>query len=62
MMIVGVILGMFIIASFLMLMFLKGCSNESDKQKEDIDQIEWLREYNRRKQDSKIWMRKQHWK
>lgn len=62
MMIVGIILGMFIIASFLMLMFFKGCSNESDKQKEDIDQIEWLREYNRRKQDSKIWIRKQHWK
>ena len=62
MMIVGIILGMFIIASFLMLMFFKGCSSESDKQKEDIDQIEWLREYNRRKQDSKIWMRKQHCK
>ena len=60
MMIVGIILGMFIITSFLMLMFFKGCSNELDKQKEDIDQIEWLREYNRRKQDSKIWIRKQH--
>ena len=51
-MIVGIILGMFIIASFLMLMFFKGCSNESDKQKEDIEQMEWLREYNRRKRDS----------
>ena len=62
MMIVGIIFGMFIIVSFLMLIFLKGCSNESDKQKEDIEQMEWLREYNRRKQDSKIWIRKQHWK
>ena len=59
MMIVGIILGMFIIASFLMLMFFKGCFNESDKQKEDIEQMEWLREYNRRKRDSKIWIRKQ---
>lgn len=59
-MIVGIILGMFIIVSFLMLIFLKGCSNESDKQKEDIEQMEWLREYNRRKRDSKIWIRKQH--
>ena len=58
MMIVGIILGMFIMCS-LMLMFLKGCSNESDKQKEDIEQMEWLREYNRRKRDSKIWIRKQ---
>lgn len=47
-MIVGIILGMLIIASFFMLMFFKGCSNESDKQAEDIDQMEWLREYNRR--------------
>ena len=60
MMIVGIILGMFIIASFLILMFLRGCSNESDKQEEDIDQIEWLKEYNRRKQDSEIWIRKRH--
>ena len=59
MMIVGIILGMFIIVNFLILMFFKGCSNESDKQKEDIEQMEWLREYNRRKRDSKIWIRKQ---
>lgn len=58
-MIVGIILGMLIIASFFMLMFFKGCSNESDKQAEDIDQMEWLREYNRRKRDSEIWIRKQ---
>ena len=55
MMIVGIILGMFIIV----LMFFNGCYNESDKQKEDIEQMEWLREYNRRKRDSKIWIRKQ---
>ena len=59
MMIVGIILGMFVIVSFFMLMFLKGCSNESDKQKEDIEQMEWIKEYNRRKRDSKIWIRKQ---
>lgn len=59
MMIVGIILGMFIIMCSLMLMFLKGCSNESDKQKEDIEQMEWIKEYNRRKRDSKIWIRKQ---
>ena len=59
---VGIILGMFTIINFLILMFFKGCSNESDKQKEDIEQIEWLKEYNRRKRDSKIWIRKQHWK
>ena len=59
MMIVGIILGIFIIVSFLMLMFIRGCSNESDKQEEDIDQMEWLREYNRRKRDSEIWIRKQ---
>lgn len=62
MMMVGIILGMFTIINFLILMFFKGCSNESDKQKEDIEQIEWLKEYNRRKRDSKIWIRKQHWK
>ena len=60
MMIVGIILGMFIIMCSLMLMFLKGCSNESDKQKKDIEQMEWIKEYNRRKRDSKIWIRKQH--
>ena len=59
---VGIILGMFTIINFLILMFFKECSNESDKQKEDIEQIEWLKEYNRRKRDSKIWIRKQHWK
>ena len=59
MMVVGIILGMFIIMCSLMLMFLKGCSNESDKQKEDIEQMEWIKEYNRRKRDSKIWIRKQ---
>ena len=59
MMIVGIILGMFIIASFLILMFIRGCSNELDKQKEDIEQMEWIKEYNRRKRDSKIWIRKQ---
>ena len=59
MMIVGIILGMFIIMCSLMLMFLKGCSNESDKQKKDIEQMEWIKEYNRRKRDSKIWIRKQ---
>ena len=58
-MIVGIILGMFIILSILTWMFLKGCSNESDKQKEDIEQMEWIKEYNRRKRDSKIWIRKQ---
>ena len=59
MMIVGIILGIFIIMCSLMLMFIRGCSNESDKQKEDMEQMEWLREYNRRKRDSKIWIRKQ---
>ena len=58
-MIVGIILGIFIIMCSLMLMFIRGCSNESDKQKEDMEQMEWLREYNRRKRDSKIWIRKQ---
>ena len=58
-MIVGIILGMFVIVSFFMLMFLKGCSNESDKQKDDIEQMESIKEYNRRKRDSKIWIRKQ---
>lgn len=58
-MIVGIILGMFIVIYSLMLMFLRGCSNESDKQEEDMEQMEWLREYNRRKRDSKIWIRKQ---
>ena len=61
-MIVGFILGMFIIMCSLMLMFFKGCSNESDKQEKDMEQMEWLREYNRRKRDSKIWIGKQHWK
>lgn len=51
-MIVGIILGVFIIASFIMLIFFKGCSNESDKQEEDIEQMEWLNEYNRRKRDN----------
>ena len=59
MMIVGIILGMLIIASFFMLMFFRGCSNESDKQEEDKDQIEWLREHNRRKRDNEIWIEKQ---
>lgn len=58
-MIVGIILGMFIIANVFVLMFFNGCYNESDKQKEDIEQMEWLRGYNRRKRDSKIWIRKQ---
>ena len=60
MMVVGIILGVFIIAWFLMLRFFKGCYNESDKQKEDEDQMVWLREYSRRKRDEEIWTRKQH--
>lgn len=56
---VVIILSVFIIACFLMLMFLNGCSNKSDKQKEDVDQMKWIREYNRRKRDSKIWIEKQ---
>ena len=59
-MIVGIILGMFIIASVFVLMFFNGCYNESDKQEEDKDQIEWIREHNRRKRDNEIWIEKQH--
>lgn len=55
---VGIILGIFTIPSFLMLIFLKGCTNESDKKKEDEEQMEWIREYNRRKRDEEIWTRK----
>ena len=58
-MIVGIILGMFIIANVFVLMFFNGCYNESDKQEEDKDQIEWLREHNRRKRDNEIWIKKQ---
>ena len=59
-MIVIIIFVMFVYVCFLILMFFKGCYNESDKQKEDIEQMEWLREYNRRKRDSKIWIGKQY--
>ena len=52
MMIVGIILVTFILVCFLIPIFFKGCYNESDKQKEDIEQIEWLIEYNRRKRDN----------
>lgn len=52
MMIVGIILAMFIFVCFLIPIFFKGCYNELDKQKEDIEQIEWLIEYNRRKRDN----------
>ena len=48
-MMVGIILGILVITYFLMSMFFKGCFAECDKQEEDLDQMEWLREYNRRK-------------